>query len=121
MIVGVLFWGGLSPLGCLPTDDLGEYSESWSPGFGGAGGNAAGAGPEASGGAAPDASPGVPPDAADGGAADGGQSGGGSGVNPLASGGADAALDAGGPDSTDATDAGALAPDACADAASPGC
>jgi hypothetical protein len=117
LISSVLIVGGLTSGGCLPTDDLAEYSEEWSSAFGGSGGSGSEqpAGNGGLGGADPtgmqlsDAGPLI---------ADAGQGGSG-GTSSTLSGDADAGLDAGATGLGDA--APGTVPDACADATPGSC
>jgi hypothetical protein len=109
----LLVAGGLALGGCLPTEDLADYSEQWSNAFGGSGGSGGlesmendGLGGEVSAGGTQGSDGGpIVVDINQGASA--GTSSGGAG---------DAELDAGATGVADATDAAALA-DACADAA----
>lgn len=117
LISSVLIAGGLASGGCLPTDDLADYSEQWSNAFGGSGGSGNPPPVGNDGLAGGDAGPGGTQQS-DGGpmVMSQGDSGGTSSGD-----GDDAGLDAGATGVADAADA--AAPDACADAApgSPGC
>ena len=113
LLSSLLVAGGLASGGCLPTNDLAEYSEKWSNAFGGSGGSGGlesmendglGGGEVSAGGTqGSDAGP-IVVDMNQGGS--GGTS----------SGDGEAELDAGATAVADAADAAALA-DACADAA----
>lgn len=111
--------GGLAAGGCLPTDDLTEYSEEWSNVLGGSGGSGTEQPAENAGSGGAEAAP-TGMQRPDGGPllVDVGQGGLG-GTSSTATGSDDAGLDAGGTGLVDA--APATLPDACADAAPGSC